>query len=133
MIVALKNVNTEKCSKALALGFSGVFLVLFVNLIIFYLLPDPLQPQQAGQKFLAIRYNILFDGLWSSVFCGYSCYALHVRPCKVLNSGWGSGVAARIADYSTIGWRRTWNTIKSIRKLKNFGWFMLAFVIYSGI
>lgn len=92
---------------------------------------DPARPTAPSEKNLNYRVMMLFNAVWCSLFCLIGIFLLKVRPAKPLDSGFGSGIGAKLLDYSTIGWRRTFNTIKSLKNLRHFRFFILAFLVFS--
>jgi MFS-type transporter involved in bile tolerance (Atg22 family) len=135
IIKSLQDINASNSAKGLGLGFLGNIISLMAGGACIVLMPDKTEPKSASDLNASFRAMMAFNSVWLTIFCIPAILRLLVRPAKPLDSGYGPGIHNRILDYGTIGYRRTFNTLKSLGPcgpLKQFGVFILAFVVYSG-
>lgn len=114
-------------AKGFAYGYAGGGLFLVVALLLIVLSGDG--GVTGLSETTATRLAIALAGLW---WLGFSVPSMRRLPASGIGRPLPPGRAGqnRVAAYAAIGFRRTWDTTKKLRRFPQLLWFVIAYIVY---
>lgn len=114
-------------ARGFAYGYAGGGVFLIVALLLIVLSGD--EGVTGLSETAATRLAIALAGLW---WLGFSVPSLRRLPAagtgRPLPSGWNG--RNPIVAYAGIGFRRTWDTTRKLRRFPQLLWFVVAYIVY---
>ncbi len=114
-------------AKGFAYGYAGGGVFLIIALLVIVLSGD--DGITGLSETTATRLAIALAGLW---WLGFSVPAIRRLPASGTGRPLPPGQAgrSRVAVYAGIGFRRTWDTTKKLRRFPQLLWFVIAYIVY---
>jgi UMF1 family MFS transporter len=114
-------------AKGFAYGYAGGGLFLVVALLLIVLSGDG--GVTGLSETTATRLAIALAGLW---WLGFSVPSMRRLPASGIGRSLPPGRAGqnRVAAYAAIGFRRTWDTTRKLRRFPQLLWFVIAYIVY---